>query len=98
MSNHPISLKPFGDQAILIEWPPKVEESILYDILVFSEYLKSECLERKDWELVPAYNSLTLIHHQKIDSPSNLIEQLKSWYSNVERSWVSFGGSAMPVF
>ena len=84
MSNHPISLKPFGDQAILIEWPPKVEESILYDILVFSEYLKSECLERKDWELVPAYNSLTLIHHQKIDSPFNLIEQLKSWYSNVE--------------
>ena len=84
MSNHPISLKPFGDQAILIEWPPKVEESILYDILVFSEYLKSDCLEREDWELVPAYNSLTLIHRQKIDTPSQLIEQLKSWYSNVE--------------
>ena len=84
MSNHPISLKPFGDQAILIEWPAKVEESILYDILVFSEYLKSNCLDALNWELVPAYNSLTLIHRQKIDAPSVMIEQLKSWYSNVE--------------
>ena len=84
MSNHPISLKPFGDQAILIEWPAKVEESILYDILIFSEYLKSDCLDIQNWELVPAYNSLTLIHRHKIDAPSDVIEQLKSWYSNIE--------------
>ena len=84
MSNHPISLKPFGDQAILIEWPPRVEESILYDILVFSEYLKSSCLETTAWELVPAYNSLTLIHRHKIEAPSRMIEQIKSWYANIE--------------
>ena len=86
MSNLPISFKPFGEQAILIEWPSKVDESILYDILVFAEYLKTECLDLADWELVPAYNSLTLIHRTKIESPADFIEQLRIWHASVESS------------
>ena len=84
MSNLPISFKPFGEQAILIEWPSKVEESILYDILVFAKYLKTECLDLENWELVPAYNSLTLIHRTKIESPADFIEQLRIWHATVE--------------
>ncbi len=84
MSNYPISLKSFGEQAILIEWPARVEEDILYDILVFSEFLKSECLPADQWELIPAYNSLTLVYFQTIENRGALIEQIKDWYSGIK--------------
>lgn len=84
MSDYPISLKSFGDQAILIEWPAKVDESILYDILGYTEHLKSECLDTTLWELIPAYNSLTLVQRNKIEEPSGLMEQLQSWYKGIE--------------
>ena len=84
MSDYPISLIPFGEEAILIEWPAKVEEAILYDILVFSEYLKAECLDPSLWELIPAYNSLTLVHRKKIDDPEALIGKLKDWYAKTK--------------
>ena len=83
MSNHPISFKLFGDQSILVEWPAKVDESILYDILVFSEHLKSERLDNSTWELIPAYNSLTLVHRNKINAPAEFIQQLRKWYSSI---------------
>ena len=84
MSDYPISLKSFGDQAILIEWPAHVEEDILYDILGYSEFLKTECLDSKNWELIPAYNSLTLVHNKSIDNSSDLIEKLRGWYTGIK--------------
>ena len=84
MSDHPISFKSFGEQAILIEWPALVEETILYDILVFTEYLRTECLNTEVWEFVPAYNSLTLICRHQIDNPSELMNQLSSWHSKTK--------------
>lgn len=84
MSEHPISFKPFGEKAILIEWPALVEETILYDILVFTEYLKQEWMDTDLWEFVPAYNSLTLICRTRIENRQELIEHLKSLHKKTQ--------------
>lgn len=65
MSTYTISIKPFGAYAILVEWPNKVEEAILADILRFVKHLKTAYLDESDWELIPAYNSLALIHRER---------------------------------
>ena len=77
-----IAIKPFGEQAILIEWPNKVDEAILEDILQFSKYLKTKCLETEDWEFVPAYNSLTLINKDSTLDFEKLQKKLNRWYSD----------------
>ena len=61
MKNYPIAIKPFGESALLIEWPEQVEESILTDILDFVDSFKE--LGLPNWEMSVAYNSLTMVHH-----------------------------------
>ncbi len=68
MSSYSISIRPFGEDAILIEWPNEVSEAILYDILDFAASFKLGFKDSGNWELVPAYNSLALINREnKID-------------------------------
>ncbi|MBT8298133.1 MAG: 5-oxoprolinase subunit PxpB [Maribacter sp.] len=80
MTNYSISIRPFGEHAILIEWPNKVDEDILEDILQFGSYLKLECLDPKEWELVPAYNSLTLIQRKQSINFEVFKEKFEAWY------------------
>lgn len=82
MSDFPITIKPFGDRAVLIEWPAKIDEIILNDILPFKAFLEN--LFEDDWEFVPAYNSLTLIKNDKIIAFDKLKEEIKKWYSKSE--------------
>ncbi len=84
MSDYPISFKSFGDCAILIEWPAKDDEKILTDIQAISDFLKKECLDRTVWELIPAYNSLTLVIRNPIETPSEFIEQLRNWHTKIK--------------
>ena len=81
MSSYPISLRPFGESAILISWPEKVDEAILYDILRFAKSLEEDYLNFAEWEMVPAYNSLTLIHRHRIEDMDRRISELKNLYS-----------------
>ena len=69
---------------MLIEWPAKVDEKVLNDILAYSDYLKKECLDNTQWELIPAYNSLTLVSRQKISEPSKFIDQLRTWHAKIK--------------
>ena len=69
---------------MLIEWPEKVDEKVLNDILAYSDYLKKECLDSAQWELIPAYNSLTLVSRQKISDPSKFIDQLRTWHAKIK--------------
>lgn len=82
MTNYPISIRPFGEHAVLIEWPNNVDEKILEDILQFSSYLKIQCLNMEDWEMVTAYNSLTLIQRKKKVDFAPFKKQLLNCYSN----------------
>ncbi|MGB5555430.1 MAG: carboxyltransferase domain-containing protein, partial [Flavobacteriaceae bacterium] len=65
MTPYSLSIRPFGKHAVLLEWPNRVEEAILYDILQFYSHLKDNCLKDSGWEMIPAYNSLTLVHNLK---------------------------------
>lgn len=59
MKSYPITIKPFGERAILIEWPNQVEEAILANILDFYDAFKK--LKLPGWEMSVAYNSLTMV-------------------------------------
>lgn len=86
MKKFPISIRPFGVHAVLIEWPVKVEEAILNDILTFIAHLRKNCLKEGNWELVPAYNSLTLVlRYDTIDFDSFEV-QLKQWYNEKQEN------------
>lgn len=79
-----INTKPFGLHAVLVEWPAEVSEVILNNILQFETYLRTNCLEGSDWELVPAYNSLLVVNKKiTIDYPA-FSEKLHKWYLNID--------------
>ncbi len=80
MTSYPIVIKPFGEQALLVEWPEMVDEDILYDILRFHNHLKFNHLNDTSWEFVPAYNSLTIIHRSDPVDYNVLRRQLNDWY------------------
>lgn len=81
MSSFKISVRQFGVHAILVEWPNRVEESILDEILQFIQYLKKNQLDEKEWEFIPAYNSLTLICKDTVLDFDFLKPKIKEWYA-----------------
>jgi KipI family sensor histidine kinase inhibitor len=81
-----ISIRPFGVHAVLLEWPNEVDEVILGDILQFNVYLKEDCLNTEDWEMVPAYNSLMLIQRHKRINFEPFKSQLKIWYDQKDNT------------
>ncbi|MDC6364811.1 MULTISPECIES: 5-oxoprolinase subunit PxpB [Flavobacteriaceae] len=87
MKSYPINIKPFGQHAILVEWPDMVEESILSDILDFSEKFKQ--LQQTDWEMVIAYNSLTIINEAEYLDFARTKELVLDCYKNRAASEMS---------
>lgn len=81
MSRYSLSIRPFGVHAILVEWPQIVEEAILEDILQFTAHLKGNCLDSSKWEIVPSYNSITLIHREKPIDFNDFKKKIESWYA-----------------
>ena len=57
-----ISYKPFGEQAILIEWPKQITESILKDLLGFKEKINRSEAENIS-EVRSAYQSLLIVYN-----------------------------------
>lgn len=81
MKNYSISIRPFGVHTVLVEWPNQVEEDILNDILQFMRYLRTNCLDEKRWEMIPAYNSLTLLYRQEPINFFDFSRKLTDWYT-----------------
>lgn len=81
MSAYNISIRPFGIHSILMEWPKHVEEAILEDILQFRQHLENQGLKEEKWEMVIAYNSLTLVHREKPIVFENFKKKLLNWYA-----------------
>lgn len=80
MKSYPLSIRPYGIHAVLVEWPNKVDEAILEDILQFYHYLKKHCLKKEGWEMIPAYNSLTLVQNNSVVDFKTFNVKLKKWY------------------
>ena len=78
--SYPITIKPFGTQAVIIEWPARVDEAILEDIIQYDRYLQTKNTAEEQWEAVPAYNSLTLIIRDREIDFGKFKKVLKEWY------------------
>ncbi|WP_224491189.1 5-oxoprolinase subunit PxpB [Robertkochia flava] len=85
MSLYELSYRPFGNKALLIEWPEQIEEDILNDIIGFRTAIANLY---PDLEMVPAYNSLTLIASTPMDHDL-LISDLVSLYARKEKMVVA---------
>lgn len=76
MDQYELTYKPFGTSTILVEWPSKIDESIIQDIVAFEKSMeKSEGI----LDTIIAYNSLTIRYDHKIDFDSE-VAQLKEQY------------------
>ncbi|MCM5662991.1 5-oxoprolinase subunit PxpB [Galbibacter mesophilus] len=82
MNKFKLEYRAFGPRALLIEWPRMVNEEVLNDIIKFKKMVE-EALE--GYELIPAYNSLTIISAKEINHES-LTSQLKDIYRSTYTS------------
>jgi len=89
MNFYPISVKPFGAYAVLVEWEEKVDEFILDVILQFKDYLKSNYLVEDEWEFIPVYNSLTIINRTQIIDYKTFSKSIHTWYSEKKEVFVN---------
>lgn len=64
MDKFKLSYKPYGRNALLIEWPRMINESVLQDILRFKQLI---AVDYPELEQIPAYNSLCLVARTPID-------------------------------
>lgn len=74
-----LTYKPFGEKAILIEWNPKISETILEDILLFQSKIKKE--QNADIaDFIVAYNSLTIVYKKdfiNFDAEVNSLKKIQ---------------------
>ncbi len=80
MKSYSISIRPYGTHAVLVEWPKEVDDAILQDILRFNRYLKTTYLGESGWEMIPAYNSLTIVRNGETVNFDEFSAQLRKWY------------------
>lgn len=73
--------KPFGKQAILIEWNAVIHEDILKDILFFKDQL---LIKRKDvfTDIIVGYHTLTLLLKIEFTDFHQEVKKLKSIYNS----------------
>ncbi|MFT6337582.1 MAG: inhibitor of KinA [Halioglobus sp.] len=81
MSKFLLQIRQMGEKAILIEWPQRIDEAILEDIISF----KNLVLENQGNKLdnhTPAYCSLLLLYSQKINFEESRRELLLLYQKN----------------
>lgn len=90
MKNYQLKYKPFGESAILIEWPAKIDASIIQDIVSFEAIL---AWEPTISDTIIAYNSLTVLFREvyefdtAVERFSALYNQKKQVKTRASRCW-----------
>ncbi|WP_411766935.1 5-oxoprolinase subunit PxpB [Winogradskyella sp. A3E31] len=74
----------YGASGILIEWPAKIDENILSDILNYKKSLQNKYVKEKLY-IINTYNSLLINYNFTIDNINDKILTLKGLYSNLNR-------------
>ena len=80
MSVFKLTYKQFGERSILVEWPSKIDEKILEDIVLYKKKLKKSSLKELI-EIKSAYNSMLISCYYTIDNIYDEISTLKDIYS-----------------
>src|SRR5690606_13766742 len=71
-----LTYRSFGDEMLLIEWPSRMEEEILYDILFFKKIIEGR-FARQIEETQNTYQSLAVFFNPEIISFSTLVDSIK---------------------
>ncbi len=74
-----LTYKPFGERAVLIEWPAVIDENTLLDISLFKEKIKNEDLEYIV-EIRNAYDSLLVVYVKELISFRNILNKFGELY------------------
>ena len=74
-----LTYKPFGNRAILIEWPAKIDEKILENVLNYKNTIRKNSI-KVIVDIISTYNSLTIFYHTTIENIDSEILALKSIY------------------
>ncbi|WP_299551392.1 5-oxoprolinase subunit PxpB [Seonamhaeicola sp.] len=77
--DYQLTFKPYGARAILIEWPPVIDEGVLYDVLGFKEKIRKESIKGL-LDVNHAYNSLLVVYNDFLLNFKDEIEVLKTVY------------------
>lgn len=81
MSTYKLTYKQFGEFAILIEWPAQVDETILYDVLLFKQKIQN--FESKYIsEVRSAYHTLLVVYDDSMPPFLTELEMLKKIYNS----------------
>src|SRR5690606_25304566 len=72
--------KPFGERAILVEWPSRIDTSILKDIIRFKNAIKKKDI-KSIVELKHAYNSLLIVYDDVCRNFEDEVVLLKKMYA-----------------
>jgi inhibitor of KinA len=75
-----LTYKPFGDRAILIEWPAKIDEKTLNNVLNYKYTIQKNSI-KVIVDIISTYNSLTIFYLTTIEKIDNEILALKAIYS-----------------
>ncbi|MGE0587779.1 MAG: 5-oxoprolinase subunit PxpB [Cyclobacteriaceae bacterium] len=81
MAQFELTFKAFGQSALLIEWPARLEENILNDILRLQNALENESIDGVV-ETVNAYNSLTVLFNPLKVNVGELQQIIKKLHLN----------------
>ena len=79
MNSFDLLYRPFGQLAVLIEWPVLISDEILEDMIRFRLIIQEHY---PGLEIVPAYNSLTLISRAPFDQKT-LVDHLERLYGKI---------------
>ncbi|PHS52368.1 MAG: allophanate hydrolase [Lutibacter sp.] len=83
MKKFELTYKPFGQSAILIEWPPEIKLEILHDINTFSNQITTNNIE-SIVEINSIYSSLLIIYNNNIHSFDKLKTTLMFVYESLQ--------------
>ena len=90
MKKYPLTYKPYGTSALLIEWPAKIDAAIIHDIIGFESVLAWEAGVA---DTVIAYHSLLVLFREPfdfkttVDRFSALYEERKEARSIKSKCW-----------
>ncbi len=76
-----LKYKRYSENAILIEWPSKIDENILQDLLFYKKIIENEGI-KEIVEIITAYNSILIYYESTIENVYEAVSVLKSLYSN----------------
>ena len=79
MKSYNLTYKQYGERAILIDWPSRIEENILKDIINYKNKIVNYNI-KLIVEVINTYNSLTIIYATTIENIYSEISNLKSIY------------------